>query len=368
MVSKLVTSSIVSATSTDLTLQASAGKKVKFKVGESGSEMSLPSADGTANQFMQTDGSGNLGFATVNSEVQSATAKYQFDNQTMQGPILLRVWDYDKHPVASENLQQIDMLVPNDFIPYNRISSFIIKWYNVNFSFKNGINSQNTVWVHTFVKPLDYEGNSLVHNNTNFKIRSGTTFVNGSSSWNSNYDQTGNGKNGQWSRSGGNPAYYTVEDVGYRIIRGENTQIGIVPSTSSQNTMILNQINNPWSVTSTRNNNHQANFSGECIIHNRQSSWRATTNFNYQGANSWYNNGYPAMGTNQMGQEADNSTSNYYFMNYNYAAGVKLSMLPHQFTTANNGSSGSSGQVTASHFGISGGRFEFWINTVPASY
>jgi len=55
-------------------------------------------------------------------------------------------------------------------------------------------------------------------------------------------------------------------------------------------------------------------------------------------------------------------------MNYNYAAGVKLSMLPHQFTTANNGSSGSSGQVTASHFGISGGRFEFWINTVPASY
>tara|TARA_B000000475_G_scaffold170217_1_gene136973 strand:- start:18306 stop:19409 length:1104 start_codon:yes stop_codon:yes gene_type:complete len=367
MVSKLVTSSIVSATSTDLTLQASTGKKVKFKVGASGPEMSLPSADGTANQFMQTDGNGNLGFATVNSEVQSATAKYQFDNQTMQGPILLRVWDYDKHP-PSENLQQIDMLVPNDFIPYNRISSFIIKWYNVNFSFKNGINSQNTVWAHTFVKPLDYEGNSLVHNNTNFRIRSGTTFVNGSSSWNSNYDNTSNGKNGQWTRSGGNPAYYTVEDVGYRIIRGDNTQIGIVPSTSSQNTMILNQINNPWSVTSTRNNNHQANFSGECIIHNRQSSWRATTNFNYQGANSWYNNGYPAMGTNQMGQDADNSTSNYYFMNSNYAAGVKLSMLPHQFTTANNGSSGSSGQVTASHWGISGGRFEFWINIVPASY
>tara|TARA_R100000908_G_C3710425_1_gene117268 strand:- start:31 stop:891 length:861 start_codon:yes stop_codon:yes gene_type:complete len=286
----------------------------------------------------------------------------------MQGPILVRVWDYDKKVVPSTNFQQIDMLVPNDFVPYNRISSFIVKWYNVNFAFKAGTSSFNQVWVDTYIKPLDYQGNSLVHNNTNFRIRSSSGFAGGSGSINSHNETTTGGKDGQYSRSGGTTSYYKVEDVGYRIVPGNNTQIGLNSSSSSNVQYYTQNAVNPWTGTSVQNNNWQANYSGTSVIHNRQSSWRSNTNFTFQAPGSWYNNGFYGFGYNQMGQDAGNTTSNYYFMNSNYAGGVRLSMLPYNFSTANNGSGGSSGQVNPTHFGIVGGRFELWINTVPASY
>ena len=384
MVSKLVTSSIVSATSTDLTLesnndvkfQAGTGKKVKFKVGASGAEMSLPSADGTANQFMKTDGSGNLGFATVDTSVDQTSLKntVSLPGTTYNSLKLIRVWDFHNN-LPPTNLQVISassatpsnmnegMYVPTSMASTtDKITKFVIKFDNLNWAYNSTTNETGDVRVDMFVKPMAGNNNqaSLIATNTSFESYERYVWLDSNASWSYTQYNTSSGQNGQYTMSGAYNNYLKRSQVGYRFITNNGGSMFYANGNTTKGSRPVQGVTYPFKEASAKNNAMRSDFSGTLEIFNRKDGWDITGDFTYQKSGQYNNNYLSRAYTRHMPYY--NSTSTYYPYNTDHARGVNLYMIPYDFSRANNGSNGSNGQVTTNSFGLSGGRIELWAD------
>ncbi len=376
MVSKLVTSSIVSTNSTDLTLQASAGKKVKFKVGESGSEMSLPSTDGTSGQFMKTDGSGNLDFATVDTSVDQTSLKntVSLPGTTYNSLKLIRVWDFHNN-LPPSNLQVIyassanpsnantGMYVPTSMASTtDKITKFVIKFDNLNWAYNSTTNETGDVRLDMFVKPMAGNNNqgSLIATNTSFESYERYVWLNSNANWSYTQSNTSSGQNGQYTISGAYNNYLKRSQVGYRFLTNNGGSMFYANGNTVKGSRPVQGVTYPFKEASAKNNAMRSDFSGTLEIFNRKDGWDITGDFTYQ-KDGQYNNNYLSRAyTRHMPYY--NSTSTYYPYNTDHARGVDLYMIPYDFSRANNGSNGSNGQITTNSFGLSGGRIELWAD------
>ena len=385
MVSKLVTSSIVSTTSTDLTLesnndvklQAGTGKKVKFKVGASGSEMSLPSADGTSGQFMKTDGSGNLDFATVDTSVDQTSLKntVSLPGTTYNSLKLIRVWDFHNN-LPPSNLQVIyaasnnpgnaneGMYVPTSMASTtDKITKFVIKFDNLNWAYNSTTNETGDVRMDMFVKPMGGNNNqqSLIAPNNNFESYERYVWLQSNATWTYHQENQASGQNAQYNMSGTYNNYLLRSQVGYRFIKNQSNTMFYANGATTKGSRPVQGVTYPFKEASAKNNMLRPDFSGTLEIFNRKDGWDVTGDFTYQKNTAQYNNGYLSHAyTRHMPYY--NSSSTYYPYNTDHARGVDLYMIPYDFSRANNGSTGSNGQVTTNSFGLSGGRIELWAD------
>ena len=380
MVSKLVTSSIVSATSTDLTLesnnnvklQAGTGKKVKFKVGASGTEMSLPSADGTTGQFMNTDGSGNLGFATVDTSVDQTSLKNTVSNPgtTYNGLKLIRVWDFHNNLppsnlqiiyAAEQNNANTGMYVPTSMASStDKITKFVIKFDKLTWAYNSTTTESTDIRVDMFVKPMN-DQSSLITTNNSFESYERYVWLDSNSSWSYYNSNISGGQNGQYPMSGSYNNYVLRNQVGYRFLTNNGGSMFYSMEGGSKGNRYVQGVTYPFKEASAKNNLMRADFSGELEIFNRKDGWDLSGDFTYQRQSGAYNNGYLSRAyTRHMPYYS--STSTYYPYNTDHARGINLYMIPYDFSAANNGSNGSNGQLEASSFGLAGGRIELWAD------
>ena len=350
----------------DLTLSSAATKDVKIK--SRNVTYTMPTSDGTANQSMVTDGNGQLSFkagdANKITAVKTSDMGSGLETQKMYGPTLIEVFDYNVR-MPNNALQRWDMIVPTSVASGGeKIESFTIKGSNLNFAFVNGIGSINQCWVDGYILPLQGNGASNLTNDTQFNTRFSQYWTGGSSSLSSNNDTSSSGKNHQWARNGGTTTYFRMEDVGYKWFNGNACQMGINPNGSSS-VNVRQAIDNPWSMSDgVRNNDWQVDFNFELNISNRDQNWTANSRFNYQVPGSWYNSGYAGFGESRT-HYTYNSTSSYHPVNNNHSEGVRFSLLPYSWSTANHSAGGSTNQVEATHFGLASGRLEFWATIKP---
>tara|TARA_B100001142_G_scaffold316541_1_gene356438 strand:+ start:807 stop:1973 length:1167 start_codon:yes stop_codon:yes gene_type:complete len=385
MVSKLVTSSIVSTTSTDLTLesnndvklQAGTGKKVKFKVGASGSEMSLPSTDGTSGQFMKTDGSGNLDFATVDTSVDQTSLKntVSLPGTTYNSLKLIRVWDFHNN-LPPSNLQAIyassanpgnmneGMYVPTSMASTtDKITKFVIKFDNLNWAYNSTTNETSDIRLDMFVKPMAGNNNQggLIATNTSFESYERYVWLNSNANWTYTQYNVTNGQNGEYTISGAYNNYLKRSQVGYRFLTNNGGSMFYSMEGGAKGSRPVQGVTYPFKEASAKNNLMRSDFSGTLEIFNRKDGWDITGDFTYQKQSGQYNNGYLSRAyTRHMPYYG--STSTYYPYNTDHARGVDLYMIPYDFSAANNGSNGSNGQILTNSFGLSGGRIELWAD------
>ena len=154
MTSKIVVNNIESSNSdltldsaSDLTLASAATNDVKIK--SRNVTYTMPTADGTNGQFMKTDGSGNLGFATVDTSVDQTSLKntVSLPGTTYNSLKLIRVWDFHNN-LPPSNMQVIyasssnpsnantGMYVPTSMASTtDKITKFVIKFDNLNWAY-----------------------------------------------------------------------------------------------------------------------------------------------------------------------------------------------------------------------------------------
>lgn len=377
MVSKLVTDSIeASASTSDLSLQSGASGKVKFKAGTSGTQFTLPTSDGSSGDKLQTDGSGNLTFAPVAEQVfQNALINNVTDTgTTYKGCRLIKVLDYHNN-LPPSNLQTIydsgsaaGSPAPTGFsVPTSMASSpekitrFLLKFNNLNWAYNSSTSETQDIRVDMFVKPKDGNQGSLMATNGDYESYENYVYLDSNASWTYSNENVSMGTNGQYQISGAYNNYLKRSQVGYRFIKNQSTSMFYAMEGGSQGSRPVQGVTYPFREESAKNNLMRSNFSGELEIFNRKDGWDMFGEFTYQRKSGTYNNGYvghafvrhfPYYG----------STSTYYESNTDHARGLDLYMIPYDFSSANNGSNGSNGQIEANSFGLSGGRIELWAD------
>lgn len=369
MVSKLVTDSIeASASTSDLSLQSGASGKVKFKAGESGTQFTLPTSDGSSGDKLQTDGSGNLTFAPVAEQVfQNSLINNVTDVGTSyKGERLVKTLDYSitAPPTAA---QKFDFIVPTSMFTDNGDTSLMYRINRFRFKFRNltwsvtanhpGVFS-GQIRLFASAAPLNASGNLILSSNNNYVTQDSWQYTSsGGGSWNDSSTTTSSGNAGTYSRSGGNPTNYPRSAVGYAFVRSNQNLYAY-----NGNAGFANQIRQGQDavnrVDNSRMNGFRANFNGELEIQNYKNQWdltfEATTQENSNSNNS-------QLYVTRSRTVATQSGSTWYETNTAPAQGVRLYFLPHEFSSANDGT-GSANQIEASYWGLAGGRIEFYAD------
>lgn len=340
----------------------------KIQSKESNTAFTIPTADGTNGQFVKTDGSGNLSFATVDTSVDqtSLTNTVTTPGTTYKGERLIKTLDYSitAPPTAA---QKFDFVVPTSMFTNNGDATLMYRINRFRFKFRNltwsttanhpGVFS-GTIRLFASVAPLDASGNLILSSNNNYSTQDSWQYTtSGGGDWNDSYTSTGSGNAGTYTRSGGNPATYPRSAVGYAFVRSNqnlyayNGNAGFA-NQIRQGTDAVNRVDN------SRMNGFRSNFNGELEIQNYKNQWDLTFEATAQD-NSNSNTGQVYVTRSR--NVATQSGSTWYETNTAPAQGVRLYFLPHEFSNANDGT-GSANQIEASYWGLAGGRIEFYAD------
>ena len=357
MTSKIIVNNIESSSATN-----------DIKIKSRNVTYTMPTADGTSGQFMKTDGSGNLGFATVDTSVDQTSLKNTVTTPgtTYKGERLIKTLDYSitAPPTAA---QKFDFVVPTSMFTDDGNTTLMYRINRFRFKFRNltwsttanhpGVFS-GTIRLFASVAPLDASGNLILSSNNNYVTQDSWQYTSsGGGSWNDSYTTTGSGNAGTYTRSGGNPATYPRSAVGYAFVRSNQNLYAY-----NGNAGFANQIRQGQDavnrVDNSRMNGHRSNFNGELEIQNYKNQWDVTFEATTQD-NSNSNTGqvYVTRSRNVLEQ----SGSTWYESNTAPAQGVRLYFLPHDFSNANDGT-GTTNQIEASYWGLAGGRIEFYAD------
>lgn len=351
------TDKVESSTSADLTLQSSAGKKVKFKAGESGTQFTLPTSDGSSGDKLQTDGSGNLTFAPVAEQVfQNALRNNVTDVGTSYyGPRLIKVWDYIA-TLPTAGLKSIEMMVPTSMASSGvKITKFIIKMYDLTFGYTagNGQTSAGNGNVVMFALPINSSGNGIMNTTTSYQIQNNLMWQHSGTSGSSRQNTTNSGQNYDYSFFTGSPSSKNISDVGY-YIAGESASYpqywgNSGTSGSSNNFQWYSGTDNPHTkAAGIQMYSNKSGITGEIEILNRKTGWniRHGGRYNYYSTSTEYK---PATweGTVATYPNGGASTSNVEMPMTDHAQGVKIQMFPYNMSYFNT-------------WGLVEGRFELY--------
>ena len=333
------TDKVESPKSADLTLQSSTGKKVKFKAGESGTEFTLPSSDGSNGDKLQTDGSGNLTFAPVDEQIfQNALRNNVTDAGTSYyGPRLIKVWDYIA-TLPTAGLKSIEMMVPTSMASSGvKITKFMIKMYDLTFGYTtgNGQTTDNNGCV-MFVLPLNSSGSGMMNeSSTAYQLQSNLMWQHSGTSGSNRQSTTSGGKNYNYSYFTGSPSTKNIVDVGY-YIAGEQASYpqywGNVGSSGGNNIFQwYSGTDNPHTKSAgIQMYAYKSGITGDIEILNRKTGWniRHWGRYNYYSTSTEYK---PATweGTVNTYPNGGQSTSNVEMPMTDHAQGVKIQMFPY---------------------------------------
>ena len=365
MTSKIVVNNIESSSATN-----------DIKIKSRNVTYTMPTADGTNGQFMKTDGSGNLGFATVDTSVDQTSLKntVSLPGTTYNSLKLIRVWDFHNN-LPPSNMQVIyasssnpsnantGMYVPTSMASTtDKITKFVIKFDNLNWAYNATTNETGDVRMDMFVKPMGGNNNqqSLIATNTSFESYERYVWLDSNANWSYTQYNTSSGQNGQYTISGAYNNYLTRNQVGYRFITNNGGSMFYSNGNTTKGSRPVQGVTYPFKEASAKNNLMRSDFSGTLEIFNRKDGWDITGDFTYQKSGQYNNNYLSRAYTRHMPYYG--SISTYYPYNTDHARGVDLYMIPYDFSRANNGSTGSNGQITTNSFGLSGGRIELWAD------
>ena len=357
MTSKIVVNNIESSSATN-----------DIKIKSRNVTYTMPTADGTSGQFMKTDGSGNLGFATVDTSVDQTSLKNTVTTPgtTYKGERLIKTLDYSitAPPTAA---QKFDFVVPTSMFTNDGDTTLMYRINRFRFKFRNltwsttanhpGVFS-GTIRLFASVAPLNASGNLILSSNNNYSTQENFQYTSsGGSSWNKTSLTAGSGNSQAYNRSGGNPASYPRSLVGFPFVRSQpnlyayNGNAGFA-NQIRQGQDIVNRVDN------SRMNGFRANMNGELQIQNYKNQWDVTFEATSQdNSNSNTGQNYVIRSRNVL----DQGGSTWYESNTAPAQGVRLYFLPHEFSSANDGT-GSANQIEASYWGLAGGRIEFYAD------
>ena len=355
MTSKIVVNNIESSSATN-----------DIKIKSRNVTYTMPTADGTSGQFMKTDGSGNLGFATVDTSVDQTSLKNTVTTPgtTYQSEKLVKVLDYNNNlpPLAA---QKFDFVVPTsmftddgDATKMYYITRFKLKFKNLCWSYTSDNNTTNSTRLSAYVVPLNASGNPILSSNNNYETELNWYYLDNGNSWNSSNATIGSGNAGTYSRSGGNPTSYPRSTVGQRFVRS-NMNLYASNGGLGVNYRLRQGVDKLTRTDSSRMNGFRANLNGELTILNAKNQWDIDFHCTHQ-ENQNRNTGRKNEASSNYQSSMNSST--WYEQNTAPAQGVRLYFLPHEFNDANGGSAGSSGQIEASKWGLAGGIIEFYAD------
>ncbi|MAT09930.1 MAG: hypothetical protein CMM02_02890 [Rhodopirellula sp.] len=309
-----------------------------------------PATDGSNGQHLTTNGSGELSWATAASGGEQFISSLDYTNT-----------------LPPNAAQKFDFVVPTskftddgDTTKAYKITRFKVKFKNLTWSVTANHPGVFSGQIRLFASaaPLNASSNLILSSNNNYVTQDSWQYTSsGGQTWNDSYTTTSSGNAGTYSRSGGNPTNYPRSSVGYVFVRSNQNLYAYNGNAGFAN-QIRQGVDKVTRTDNSRMNGFRANFNGELVIQNYKNQWDMTFEATTQD-NSNSNTGqvYVTRSRNVLEQ----SGSTWYESNTAPAQGVRLYFLPHEFSSANDGT-GSANQIEASYWGLSGGTMEFYAD------